>query len=236
VREAAARAQCQNNLKQVALALHSFHDVNRYFPVGTAEPHDLPAEKRLSWLATILPYLEQGPLFKQLDGKNGWDAKENCGPVSVSIYIYQCPAHPGTITTHTHYVGLAGIGADAPLLDKDQPNAGFFGYARRITHSDIKDGQSCTAAVIETESENGPWAAGGPFTVRSVAPEETLYVGDGGNFGLKHKTDTFFRSNPYIANTAFADGSVRSISPTVSPEVFRALITIAGREDVTPDF
>ena len=190
----------------------------------------------MSWLVTILPYVDQGALYTRINGKNGWDAEDNHAWVSVSISVYRCPAHPEIASSQTHYVGLTGIGADSPLLEKDQPNAGFFGYTRRISNVDIIDGQSCTAAVIETASDNGPWASGGMFTVRSVAPDVTEYVGAGGPFGLKHKTDTFFRSNPFIANTAFADGSVRSMAATVSPEVLRALVTIAGREEVTPDF
>jgi prepilin-type processing-associated H-X9-DG protein len=89
---------------------------------------------------------------------------------------------------------------------------------------------------METTDRNGTWAAGGPATIRSLDLDETWYVGESGPFGMKHKTDTFFRSNPVIANTAFADGSVRSIPADIAPEVLRALVTIAGREEVNPDF
>ena len=78
VREAAARAKCQNNLKQLGLALHNYHDVNQKFPYGHAaetgvnSPVNTTAyadgtfwyHRRQNWFQLVLPYLEQGPLFQ----------------------------------------------------------------------------------------------------------------------------------------------------------------------------
>src|SRR5207244_7254413 len=73
VREAAARTQCQNNLHQIGIAVHAFHDVNKYLPKGviprgsgTTPPREGPYEY-WSWMAQILPHIEQGPLFNQAD-------------------------------------------------------------------------------------------------------------------------------------------------------------------------
>src|SRR5215469_7105359 len=63
VREAAARSQCSNNLKQMALALHSYHDVNNTFPWG----HQDDNFYSLPWAVFILPYIEQQNLFRQFD-------------------------------------------------------------------------------------------------------------------------------------------------------------------------
>lgn len=237
MREAAARAQCQNNLKQIGLALHSFHDAHGHFPAATVDAYGLPAEKRLSWLATLLPYLDQADLAKQINWETAWDAHENRGAVSTSMWIYVCPAYPGfALPNNSTYVGTAGVGLDAPLLDVGHSNAGFFGYTRRISSRDIKDGSSLTIAAMETAFENGPWAAGGAFTVRGLAPQETVYIGEEHSFGIKHKTDTFFRTNAVIGNAVLADASVRSIAAEVSPEVLRALVTIAGGEKIGMEF
>src|SRR5262249_22954138 len=75
VREAAARTQCVNNLKQIGLALHSYHDATKRFPPASQVPYantfnlDSILDWRLpfgpNWAVFILPYVEQGPLFTQ---------------------------------------------------------------------------------------------------------------------------------------------------------------------------
>jgi prepilin-type N-terminal cleavage/methylation domain-containing protein len=69
-REAARRAQCKNNMKQLALALHNYHDTHLTLPAGatySAVPRDAnPGSFGPSWVAMILPYIEQGTVFNQL--------------------------------------------------------------------------------------------------------------------------------------------------------------------------
>src|SRR5262249_10935572 len=72
VREAAARMQCQNNLKQIGLALHNYHDSNGTFPTGhrvttTNAATDANVLYFANWAILILPYMEQGNLFKLYD-------------------------------------------------------------------------------------------------------------------------------------------------------------------------
>lgn len=233
MREAAARQHCSNNLKQIGIALHHYHDAHRHYPVGMVESN-VPVDKRLSWLVYLLPYLEQEPLAKQLDVKAAWDADKNRGPVARQIHVFLCPAGDD-LANHTFYVGLTGIGLDAPTLDKDHARAGYFGHARRITWRDVKDGTSMTVAAMETMTDVGPWAAG-PSSLRALMPDETTYISEDGPFGMKHKTDTFFRTNPVLANVLLGDASVRGLSPTITPETLRALVTIAGSDEVGRDY
>jgi prepilin-type N-terminal cleavage/methylation domain-containing protein len=68
VREVAARAQCQNNLKQMGLAASMFHDVNKHFPYGKSPPYaGAPIYARWSAHSQLLPYIEQGNLYNLLD-------------------------------------------------------------------------------------------------------------------------------------------------------------------------
>src|SRR5205823_2863167 len=61
VRDAAARIQCQNNLKQIGLALHNFHGTNKAFPLGNWKPNAFSVHSQL------LPYVEQAPLYQQIN-------------------------------------------------------------------------------------------------------------------------------------------------------------------------
>src|SRR4051812_38956990 len=62
VREAAARTQCANNLKQIGLAVHSFHDNHKYIPYTRLDTQE-------TWAVLILPYLEKQDLYQQWDFK-----------------------------------------------------------------------------------------------------------------------------------------------------------------------
>src|SRR5687767_7127352 len=92
-REAAARAQCANNLKQLGLALHNFHDVNNSFPPSgytTVGPGN-PAGKFVGWRPLTLPYIEQENLKKLYDFNSDWWAGTNPTAAAVPVKTYQCP-------------------------------------------------------------------------------------------------------------------------------------------------
>ena len=83
VREAAARAKCQNNLKQIGLAIHNYHDTHGFLPpAGCSDgkpiggPIDQPPGEGTTWLVFILPYIEQGPLHSRMTfrGDSGWSS------------------------------------------------------------------------------------------------------------------------------------------------------------------
>ena len=80
VREAANRAKCSNNLKQWALAMHNFHDVNGHFPKGLDD-------KGFSASAYLLPYIEQDNLFKTIDFTKPADDKANATARKAVVYL-----------------------------------------------------------------------------------------------------------------------------------------------------
>src|SRR5262245_60618503 len=96
VRESAARAQCANNLKQLGLALHGFHDVNQAFPPSgyTMVGPGNPAGKFVGWRPLTLPFIEQENLKKLYDFTLNWWEGTNLTAASYQVKTYQCPSVP----------------------------------------------------------------------------------------------------------------------------------------------
>jgi len=105
VREAAARMSCSNNLKQIGLAMHNYHDANGTFPSGAEErcPSNIAFGSNTgctyyaNWSISILPYIEQGNLnnlynYTVPNYMPGFTA--NQGPVQTAIKVYSCPSDP----------------------------------------------------------------------------------------------------------------------------------------------
>src|SRR5437588_11732972 len=90
VREAAARAQCQNNLKQIGLALHNYHDTYKKFP-HNVRPVASGGIRRC-WATDILPFIEQAPMYNRYDQTQNWSAPVNLPVTSLKVSIYQCPS------------------------------------------------------------------------------------------------------------------------------------------------
>ena len=130
-REAARRTQCNNNLKQIGLALHNYHDACLTFPVGSA----CPANGRSwggTWLLSIMPYIDMAPLYSKLDFVNPpfpfWTTNSNNAPVNIAALKsvapegYWCPSstlprftedYGNGVFGTTTYVGIAGSATDA---------------------------------------------------------------------------------------------------------------------------
>jgi len=245
IRDAADRAQCQNNLKQIGMALQNSYSTYGTFLPATIPNKDLSCGKRLSWLVEAMPFIEQNRIFSSLDREKGWQDNPNLipkvpnvdandhvigPPIPVGeLKIFRCPADPTASPPNTasltNYVGISGVGADAAELPLEYPGVGFFGCERQIKLEDIKDGTANTIAVMETNSNLGPWTAGGFPTVRPFDSAMAPYLGAGRPFGSGHRAGT---------QAVFADGSVHNLTPSTHPEVLEALATIAGGEQTEP--
>jgi prepilin-type processing-associated H-X9-DG protein len=199
----------------MGLALHNYHDVHGSLPQGTHPNDDLKTEKRLSWLANILPFLDQAVLYKQIDFDEAWDSDANKELMKNGIPTLQ---NPGTIVEtepkhgSTHYVGIAGIGKNAASLPITDKNAGVFGYNRKTRFRDITDGTSNTLMVSEASKSFGAWGAGGVGTIRGFVKKPYINGPDG-------------IGGPYNggANILFCDGAVRFISEKIDATVLENL-------------
>jgi prepilin-type N-terminal cleavage/methylation domain-containing protein/prepilin-type processing-associated H-X9-DG protein len=105
VREAANRTKCQNNMKQLGLALHGYHDSNGQFPIGSKNNGGYPfGGPRLPWNIHLYPYIEQDNVFRSynqsLPGNVWWENANSIGPnaaTSVSIPMCLCPSDIGAL-------------------------------------------------------------------------------------------------------------------------------------------
>ena len=125
-REAARRAECQNKLKQIGLALHNYHDINKQFPPGAQ--HNVYKQpktnnsfiKGTSWLVFILPQMEQQAVFEKYNFTQSYTSSNNEKVANIEIAGYKCPSGPGDrsgnssessggVRNHTtHYYGVMG--------------------------------------------------------------------------------------------------------------------------------
>jgi prepilin-type N-terminal cleavage/methylation domain-containing protein len=203
VREAAARSQCQNNLKQLGLALHNYHDAHRSLPPGyhASGPYIDGANDTTpgwGWATYILPYLEQGNLSNQF---NLSQPVQNFPGIQTMLKLYLCPSdiYPTTPFVVPNAFGApvaraapcsyaACCGNDASDTADPTGNGVFYRNSQtRLT--DITDGTSQTILIGERACANsvGVWAGAisggivlrGPFNANpgtSTAPSPCLVL------------------------------------------------------------
>jgi hypothetical protein len=142
-RTAARRVSSANNMKQIMLALHNYHDVHGKFPPAYAT--DENGNPTVSWRVLILPYIEQNALYDKFKLDEPWDSPNNKQWSAVPIAVYHSPGSR-TEMGMTNYLGV--FGENAIFTGKD---------GTRIAQ--ITDGSSHTVAVVEVSDEKAvPWA------------------------------------------------------------------------------
>ena len=125
VREAAARAKCTNNLKQIGIGLHAYHDTNGTFPAAYGfnnESNKANWRKAWGWGARLLPYVEQQGLYDALgvgrrefdaalpgNDSSTWPAAE-VAAMRTPLSVFRCPSDiaPGDINTSTDFAHSGG--------------------------------------------------------------------------------------------------------------------------------
>src|SRR5262249_21054497 len=176
VREAGARAKCQNNLKQVGLAIHGYHDVMGAFPPGASAdkaPWKTPAtapdaDWGSSWMVHMLAYIEQTSVLTrwQFSGQSGWQNSNNNATIKgLTIGVYRCPStslpelNPysailpgagGVGIMYTSYVAISGSATDPGVLaygSNRVSQQGIMYGNSQVRMAEITDGTSNTITV-----------------------------------------------------------------------------------------
>jgi prepilin-type N-terminal cleavage/methylation domain-containing protein/prepilin-type processing-associated H-X9-DG protein len=242
VRESAARLQCQNNLKQLGLACHNYHDVNKGFPPGylAAGPYTDGATDTApgwGWAAFLLPYLEQQNLYQQIDFTQPVQASP---AIQTMLPLLLCPSDlpPQAAFTLTDAtlspVALAApcsyaatVGDDSSECDAPTGDGVFYRNSHtRIT--DITDGASNTVLIGDrawTQTQ-GIWAGAPSGAVTRAGPQNPwpnatasapmLILAHNNWINIRTDADggldDFSSNHPNGANLVFADGSVHFLT------------------------
>lgn len=198
------------------------------FPIGTFSTADRPLaqEDRFSWIAVLESAADPAKKW-DVRWDRPWRDPHHDPFVRRRIPRWQNPLVPKLAGDDgypaTHFVGVAGVGEDSPRLPNGHARAGVFGDERQTRLDDIVDGASETMLLAGVAGRLGSWAAGGSATVRPFTREPFVNGPDG--FGTGQAGSMF---------VLMADGSVRTISADIDPEIVQRLATIhdaAGSPD-----
>ncbi len=202
-REAARRMQCSNNLKQLALAMHNYHDTYKSFPPAyTVDDQGKPLH---SWRTLLLPFLESSPLYAQIDLNEPWNSPKNQAFNQMVIPTFRCPSEPNPAVCS--YVVIVG------------PKAVFQG-STPVSMPSITDGLSNTILIVEVRGNAHSWME--PVDL-DATKMQYLINGGPNDPGSSH---------PGGVMVSLADGSVQFINQSVDKTLLQSLITIDGNEAV----
>lgn len=168
-REAARRTSCSNNLRQLGLAAHNFHDSQQVLP-SSVRPPGLTPLPRIAGLTFLLPYIEQNTMFERYDRTRNWFDPINLPITSQKVATFLCPSAPnpdrldGVPEAGSAWVGVVAptdysptIGVDQRLLTAglvDDAGAGILTKNGRPRLADVTDGLSNT--ILYGESAGRP--------------------------------------------------------------------------------
>jgi prepilin-type processing-associated H-X9-DG protein len=222
VREAAARAKCENNLKQLGLAMHMYHDTYGYFPASFSKnPPQL--ENNWGWLANLLPYVEQVNLYNSLN-TNTVAFNANSYTTGIVPPVFQCPSDPTSSTiTNPYFSGYARTN----YLVSEQVSDGGSQYAMKV----ITDGLSNTIMIGERDGTNqvgGIWGGKDSTSVAAVIARPNWPLNTAYPYGTTVPTkanDPTCISYTWTSmhtgngvNFAFCDGSIHFLSATLATD------------------
>jgi prepilin-type N-terminal cleavage/methylation domain-containing protein/prepilin-type processing-associated H-X9-DG protein len=254
VREAAARTQCVNNLKQMGLAFHSYHGTYKQLPSGYYSSGKFTYT---GWQLQLLPYLDQQPLYTQCDtylqANPGGTDSTSFPAVDSNLPVFICPSNTrprdmnygGVMYELTSYMGVAGTTAYAPTGD------GVLYSGSQVKLIQITDGTSNTLMVGERPCSGDLWIGWGmaPYgwgngegdtllgsrdtTLASLCGAPTTAVGLQAPLQPQaaNEVDTahFWSFHTGGANFLFCDGSVQFLQYSAN-SVLPALCTRNGGE------
>lgn len=256
-RAAARRANCKNNLKQIGLALHNYHDVYAVFAPGWIAISPAPGTRIFyGWQSSILPFVDMNPLYEQIDFRKPLPPAN--GMMQTNIPVYRCPEDPtpnvNPLRSNYGTSNYSGNHGTVSALHRNMRNArpltnwlaarrmqnwpgamgggwrtdGLFYRNSSVQIRDIRDGTSNTFMVGERSAKSG--AGIWPGAVDNATPNDVVTDCNAGNT-INSRYTSFSSEHKGGAHFAFCDGSVHFISETINKRTYSLL---GSRNDGQP--
>jgi prepilin-type N-terminal cleavage/methylation domain-containing protein/prepilin-type processing-associated H-X9-DG protein len=240
-REAARRISCVNNLKQIGIALHGYHDAHNTFPAGgwiALFGQPLTNNMNTGWTASVLPWLEQPAVYGGLNLSYPYNVAVNSTTAYTVLQVYRCPSeprktfwnqapgdlYPSADADYGGMYGPRGLGNPAFI---NNPPAGPMVFNQNYSLAQITDGASQTIEVGEDpEAINAMWVSGHNVFDQS-AP---INARPPSEFG-----EELTSQHPGGVNVLFADGSVHFLKNSTALPPLAALCTRALGEVLSSD-
>lgn len=253
-REAARRTECKDNLHNIGLALHNYHDVYNSFPPGNV----CRGTNRFTmncygwtWHARIFPYVEQNPLYERVQPTMQSDANTSHRALArdTVIKIFICPSHPqpGNIRAWSTYNGNVGDNIHSCRVGNCTDWDGIFMHNNVVRIRDVTDGTSTTIMVGEVVDDRGPltrgetrrygYSNGGDGNPPTQSGVEEYLIGTETNDPPNGTSDEAMGSyHPGGVHVLMTDGAVHFINENINvTTIWRGLGTRA-RGEVIGDF
>ena len=219
-----AMSRSKNNLKQLGLAFHNFHDVYTRFPPAVVYGPD--GKRWHSWRVSVLPFVDQAALYTRYRFDEPWDGPNNKKLLSEVPEVYRDPIYGNPDDNYTHYAVVTGKGTAFPTegvkMDPKQPTSPLVnlpksGGAKRIR--DFTDGSSNSLLVGPVSPDRMiPWTKPEDIVLNEKFPA----LGQKGGFAAPYEIGKL-KSGQFL----ICDGSVRTIRSDINMQTLRNLILIS---------
>ena len=282
VRESARRTQCMNNLRQLGIAVASFESAFEVYPASgwTTAGSGNSDGKFVGWRPLVFPFIELANVEAEYDFSSNWWEGTNLDIATIEISTFLCPSvgsvYPVTSVVakpprpfltfpkplaRSDYEAIMGVKPASinPFLAtpiyQDENRFSVMHRNSRVRHSDIRDGLSTTAMIVEcagrptvfrnnkprgdlTNDQGIGWAdSEGPFSLDGSnadgSAEGSGSIG-GCSFAMNKRNDNEpYSFHPVGGNLLFAGGNVKFVNESISIIVMASLCTRDGREIVS---
>lgn len=238
-REAARRSQCVNTLGQIGLGIFNDHDMYRSLPPARTRHLAAKDQPLCSWRVLITPFFTSSPFYMLYHQDEPWSSENNLKLSPQLQHLYHCPSDASAVAM-TSYVAVVGPRTAWPGETSSRWN--LFPYSPQSPAAqqareppmtmasgpmlDFSKGMSNTVLLVEVADSGIHW-----MEPRDLEFDKIDFTVHG---PMSRAGQGISSEHPGGANTLFSDGHVGFVSAEVAPEALKAMLTIPGHRDSSP--